>query len=266
MQTEKSKKRKRRIVFLTVLAVVVVIFGGAAILAYRQANNIKAVQMMKYTPEEQQALKIQNENTVQEILEKLPVESLKPLDEEQEEMLQSGTLSEEEALDIIMGKSPEASGNEEAPSADANASAPDAAPSVPTSATTKPVESTLTAAPTEAPQKQETSTLQEKIARVYLLRSSFTGQLDSLIAEAKEEYYATPSNMRDTVAIGRKYLGRGQALEKQCDAQMETLLADVKTELERTGGDTSVVSQMRAAYKEQKSIKKAELLSRYLNN
>ena len=53
------------------------------------------------------------------------------------------------------------------------------------------------------------------------------------------------------------------ALEGECDAQMDSLLSQINDELVRTGGDTSVVSQIKTAYQNEKSLTKSALMDKY---
>ncbi|MBO5364800.1 MAG: hypothetical protein J6A56_04995 [Clostridia bacterium] len=229
--SQKPKKKKGKMIALIVILVFAV---GIGILAWVQANNLKALRLFRYTQEERQNLLNQNEEAIHAMLETLPVEPLSPLTEEQEAMLQRGEITEEEALQMIMGnlvgKKPE----------------------------------------TETPSKtvvknEDNKKLQELLARVYLLRSTFTGKLDGLVGEAKSEYIAQKkaTGKADKVTIGSRYISKGLALESECDGQMEALLGEIEAELARSGGDTSIISQIRSVYNNEKSIKKANLLSRY---
>ncbi len=230
MSPKRKKRRKVGVVIAVVFALAVLL--GIGVFAYFQANNIQALFMAKNTPEEQQELLIKNEEAIQDILNQLSIPSLQALNEEQEEQLKNGEITEEEALQLIMGK---LIGEEKKES---------------------------NRAPAAIEEPRENSKLQEKLAQIYLLRSSFSGRLDSLVAQAKQEYINREKG-KDALSIAKKYLNQGAALEKQCDAQMEALLAEIKSELERTGGDTSLVSEIRGAYQSEKSVKKAALLSQY---
>lgn len=230
-----KKARKKGRVITIVLILAIVFLAGIGALVYFQMNNLEALRLSRYSQEERESLLQQNE---QAIIEALPVEPITPLTEEQEKMLQRGEITEDEALQMMMGT---LVGNG-----------------------SKPTEKPVTSVPSTP--KEENQKLQELLARVYLLRSSFAGRLDGLIGQAKSEYFAQKkaNGKADKISIGSKYIGKGLALEKECDGQMEALLAEIKAELERTGGDTSVVSQIRSSYSSEKSAKKAGLLNQYL--
>ncbi len=228
----KTRKKKGRIIALILTFVLVT---GIGLLLWQQANNLKALQLSRYSQEERRSLLRENEKSIDAIVEALPVDALNPLSKEQEAMLQKGEITEEEALKIIMGqlvgKEPE-----------------------------QPKQ-TITQVKNEDNKK-----LQELLARVYLLRSTFTGKLDGLIGQAKSEYVAQikATGKGDKVSIGSKYISKGLALEGECDGQMEALLKEIEAELKKSGGDTSVVAQIRSTYSNEKSIKKADLLNKYM--
>ena len=233
---KKSKVWKN--IWLIILAAVVI---GIGVLVYFNSNNIKALTYMGKTPEQHQALLEENEKKVQELLEKLPAPTVKPLNEEEEKKLQNGEMSEEEALRIIMGK--EESKSEPSKPASQNKSAEKS-----------PVEEVKE-------EEYDPEKLQNLIAQIYLLRSSFTGQINGLVAQAKYEYMW--QTKKDLPAVAAKYIGIASGLESSCDAQIESLLSQIKTELEKAGADTSMVSDIRNAYYNEKSITKAALLAKY---
>lgn len=231
-----KKSKVWKTIWLIILAVVVI---GIGVLAYMNANNIKALTYMGKSPEQHKELLLENEKKVQEILDKLPAPTVKPLSEEEEKKLQSGEISQEEALSIIMGKDEKPQNGQ-----------PEKKPG--------PVK-------TEQEEVKEDEydpeKLQSLIAQIYLLRSSFTGQINGLVAQAKSEYIA--QTKKDLPALAAKYMSIGSGLEGSCDAQIESLLSQIKTELEKAGADTSLVSDIRSAYYNEKSITKASLISKY---
>ncbi len=211
---KRKRKRRRGIIVLIFLLVVLI---GCGILGWFQANNLKALWLSGTNSEERQELLVQNEDAIQRILNRLSLDEFRSLTPEEEKLLRSGKLSEEEALRLLM----------------------------------------------EKPEERESAELQRLMAKIYLLRSTFTGKLDSLVAQAKQEYLTNRGKVSGT-AIAKKYLSKGYALEKECDGQMESLLGEIKKELERTGGDLSIISEIRNTYENEKSIQKATLLDQYL--
>ena len=60
-----------------------------------------------------------------------------------------------------------------------------------------------------------------------------------------------------------KYICLGYALDGECNGKMESILSELQKELKRTGGDASLVSQIRSAYQTEKSLKKAAIIEKY---
>lgn len=266
-----SKGKKKHTVRTIGISVLIVILAGAAALGLWQADNIKAViNAKKYTPQQRAEMKKQSDDAIQKIIDSVPeAVGLKPLDSEEEKALQSGQLSEDEALQIIMGASVNdaVSGKSSDDSGEkpAGAQAENKNQTVGKSENNTESNQSGSAQNGESAgsaQSQDSAQLKKLFARVYLLRSNFTGRLNSLIAQAKAEI-SSPEAEGNALSIANKYYGMGTALEGECDAQMDSLLSQINDELVRTGGDTSVVSQIKTAYQNEKSLTKSALMDKY---
>ena len=101
------------------------------------------------------------------------------------------------------------------------------------------------------------------IAKVYVLRSSFVGQLNALYSQAVSSYEALPDNQKESgkQSIISSLYPQAVALEASCDSQMEQILAELQGLLSASGGDTSLVGKIRSAYNSEKSLKKAYYLN-----
>ena len=268
-------KRKKHTGRNIILSVLIIAAAACAAVAIWQADNIKAlVYAKKYSPQQRAEMKKQNDEAIQKIIDSVPdAADLKPLNDEQEKALQDGQLSEDEALQIIMGTSvgnitvsadtsnnseeekssgskPSNSGSEQ-PKTNENVDGGD-------EKNVSNQENTGTGQSSS----QDSAQLKKLFARVYLLRSNFTGRLNSLISQAKAEV-SSPEAEGNALSIANKYYGMGKSLESECDAQMESLLAQIDAELSHTGGDKSVVGQIRSAYQNEKSLTKSALIEKY---
>ncbi len=207
---EKKKRRVRVIVLWSLLLAIVI---GIGTLVLVQWNNIQAVWIrFQYSLEEREAQLDKTQKELQKILNELDSSNVTPLTSEQEALLNSGSLSEEEALQLMTGS--------------------------------------------------KAANLEHLMARIYLLRSTFVGKLDALESQARQEYINQGGNV-NVKEFAQRFLGQGTALESQCDAQMEQILSEMKKELLRAGKDTALISQIRATYETEKSVKKAALLEKY---
>ena len=243
------RRKKGRIIAVGILFLLLAV--GVAVVAM-QWNNIEALRYAKkYTPQQRQALLEKNQEEIQRILEKFPEVCVKPLNEEQEQRLRSGELSEEEALLLIQGETPESRESSEQAAVSEGDTGDVQTPAAESA--------TENANPSEESGERQ---LQRLFAKVYLLRSGFSGRLDDLIGEAKQEYIAKNGNV-DKAAFVKEYLRKGSALESACDAEMEKLLGQISGILKETGGDVATVDEIRSAYQNEKSIQKAVLMDQY---
>ncbi len=133
--------------------------------------------------------------------------------------------------------------------------------------TTDPVtsDSTTKQNATQSVASQETARC---IAKLYVIKSRFTEQLTALEEQIFQEYKDLPKDQqipdnRKSVAI--KYVSRVAEMEKTCDAEVEELLSELKQTLEAEGKDTSIITTLKKAYNEEKSLKKAFYLNVYTN-
>ena len=219
-------KFKKRYIFIPLA--LILIFSISA-LAYWQWENITALKyMLTNSAEETTQMLKENEKVINNIVEKLSDEGISALPEEAVEMMNNGELTEKDAADIISGKTTIDEVKNKKNNTD------------------------------ESQANYEASNISNLVAQIYSLRSSFVGKLDSLIAQAKAEWSAGGVNKKDFIS---KYIGLGTSLEGQCDAQFESIISQIKEELKRTGGDESIISELKKAYKNEKTAKKASILS-----
>ncbi len=269
-----KKRHTGLVVFLCILLLLLAVLGGVA-WRYRAGLAILIDNFGKSS--EQVSVERENhERKTQELLDKLSGGgiSLSALSEADRLRLKNGEITPAEAVAIIMGLA------ETTASAAASTDAPPvsdvtvgpAAPDAPTtSAATEPTAAATTApAGTTAPAATTVSpAVQAIIADIYLLRAEFINKLDDLIEEGKAEVNAIPKEKRTAsvkLEFMNRYLDRGEALEAECDARLEALLADMAAQLKADGGDLSLVDDARALYVQEKKVRKAELYRKYVGS
>ncbi len=233
---------KKRKTGLTIILVILAVFvAGSSMVVIWQWSNIKAFLYAKqYTQEQRQEQLVKQQQDLQQKVAEMQI-SLTPLTKDEEELLRQGTIDDEDALRIIKGES----------TVDvilAEKAEDGGEPTEPPKAESTPV--------------QSDGNLQDLLARVYLLRSGFNGRIDGLIAQGKADYVASKGK-ESKLSIAQRYLAQGNALEAECDSQMEALIAQIEAEVQRTGGDSSLSNEIRSAYEAEKEAKKAELIEKY---
>lgn len=227
-QKENPKKRKPKKWLWICLIIFLLLAVGIAVLAKWQWNNIMALHYaISYSGEDLQKMQTENETLINEIYHQVSQVDLSRLPEEAKELLEKGELSEETAVAVLTGKITWEDYKMQK----------------------KPVGETAAS-----------SRVDDIIAQIYVLRSTYVGKLDSLVVQAWGEYRSGKISKSDLIA---KYVGIGYSLEAECNGKIEGLLSELSKELSRTGEDMSLVDAVRRTYYSEKSIKKAEMIAKY---
>ncbi|MBE6928302.1 MAG: hypothetical protein E7467_07450 [Ruminococcaceae bacterium] len=149
--------------------------------------------------------------------------------------------------------------------------------------TTQPTETTepsvpetepTTLPPLTVPPTEETDpALQEKLDRieelvdsVYSLRDEYISRLKQIEQDGIARYNALPEEEQTEErkqAIAFECVDAAYALEKECDARIDTICAELGYLLIQTGNDQSLVSEIRYVYAVEKANAKSELMERY---
>lgn len=270
-----KKRRTGQIVFLCILLLLLAVLGGV-VWRYRAGLAILIDNFGK-SSEQVSAEREDYEKKTQALLDKLSGGgiTLAALSEADRARLKNGEITPAEAVAIIMGLA--GSTAAESTAALTEPPAPDAttvpAETTAPAATTAPVTpagpatSDTTAATTApAPATSAARSVEDVISEIYLLRAEFLNKIDLMIADGTAEVEATPKEKRTLtfkIELMNRYMDRGNALEKECDARMELLLAELETALRQSGGDLSLIDEVRALYAQEKKLYKAELYQKY---
>jgi hypothetical protein len=242
---EREKRRILPLIALGIAGVVVLVGVGAAVW---QRDNIQAVLMSRrHTTDDLKQMLDDNELKTEKILEKLPEVSVRPPTEEEKEKLRSGELTQDDISDMLLVPVAPNGGSLSQPAAAAN-----------------PESGTEGEAVPATDEKQEQ--IARLIAQIYGLRETMSGKLDGILGSAKAEYAALPEEERIDAKkqeIGMRCLNEALALEGSCDAQINGILSELDSLLKDTGGDQSVVTEIRRAYKDEKALKKSYYLNLY---
>ena len=226
-QRKPKQKRKWTWILFSILFLLVI---AVTVLVKWQWNNITALRYATtYSEEELHRMQAENDQTIAEIYGQLSDIDVSRLPEEAKELLQTGELSEEVAVAVLIGQ-----------------------------LSWEDAKQDLSASPNHS--EAQASRVDDIIAQIYVLRSSYVGKLDSLVMQAWGEYRSGSISKADLIS---KYVGIGYGLEGECDARMAGLLSELSQELSRTGEDPSLVDTIRRTYQSEKSIKKAEMIAKY---
>lgn len=271
-----KKRHTGLVVFLCILLLLLAVLGGVA-WRYR-AGLAVLIDNFGKSSEQVSAEREDYERKTQALLDKLSGGgiSLSALSEADRLRLKNGEITPAEAVAIIMGlaetTAPTAASTDAPDTSDVTVgpAEPDTPETSAASVPTAPAETGKTTAPagTTAPAATTVSpAVQAIIADIYLLRAEFINKLDALIEEGTAEVNAIPKEKRTAsvkLEFMNRYLDRGEALEAECDARLEALLADMAAQLKADGGDLSLVDDARALYIQEKKVRKAELYRKYV--
>lgn len=270
------KKHRGLKIFLTVICVLLV---ALCTIAYILRDEISFVYSGMTSSEEALASREEeNDRRTNELLGQIAEVTMRDLSEEERKLLADGLLSYEDALALIKGEPHTAATTDIGVEA---TEAPDVTVEVTTQNTaatekTEPVVQTTVAATEETSDivsdslgiEKYQNRINEIIAEIYLLRATYLNKIDELIAAAKKEYSALPKDQHTLSTklrmVEKRIMPAGTALEKECDAQMTILLDELKDILKIIGSGTDIIKEIEMTYAEQKEIKKAELINKYM--
>lgn len=280
--------KKVKIVLLVLLLVII---GAVAALGIWQWQNINAVvDGIRYDENQLEEKAQQSEKDVTEYLENNNIGTIRPLTEEEAAAVTSGEITEKDAVKISTGKMTLEQAKEnkiqqdkaEQEKAEQQTSKPEetkpsqkteekpvqkpdeeAKPSEPT-----PSESEEQPVEEEEPEEIDYDTLiSEKVAQLYIVKANFYAEFNAAWAAEKAKYLAIPKSERRGYAqiaeIVKSKMGEGVAMEKRYDAQVDTIIAELKQLLTEAGRDTELADSIREAYNQEKKAKKAQLINKY---
>jgi hypothetical protein len=252
---EGNKKNKKPHILLKIcLCLLLIIVVAVAALAVWQRDNINAFIRAQNTTQEDIAQEIsESKANTQKALEQYNIPVKRDFTLEEEEAIRKGTLSVEDAVKLIMSDSAD---DAEADSAQANGS---------TEASNGETGSTqASSGNTELTREQQI--VADHLTQMYSLKAYYIGQLGVLEQDLKAQYKSANGDGKNAAAIAKvvqSNMGRVVSLESECDSKVDAILADMKSELEAIGADTSIVQVAEDSYINEKSLRKSYYLSLY---
>jgi hypothetical protein len=242
-------------IFLTILFVFILALGTVI---YIQQNNIRAfVLFLLHTEESIQEMLEQNAEAINTVMEKVPDLTLRELTYEEHKRLVSNELSPEDAIRLVLGHSVSGSSASVEITESSEASISAEIPEINGNEETAVIEPEPVITP-----------LESLFAEIYLLQLYFMQRLNELSEEAALEFGAISEEERTTASQQRltlKYIRAAASLEEECDAMMDDILIRIEEELINTGGDVTIVTDIKTIYVNEKNLRKAEFLASYTN-
>lgn len=229
-------KKKKKILLWILLGIFVLI----ALFVYSQWDNISAViDAFRYTQEEVVEKMEQNKEDLQNYIDENEDVNVRDLTQEEAEAFNKGELTEDEVVDILVGK-PDEKPNAEKPN--------------------KPE--------SKEPSGETGKRLSEAIARLYIQKNANLSKLDAVEAEARARFIAqyTPEGEKALKSsIISEYLPRVALWEKECDSVVYGILNEIKAALKESGQSMEIADKIEQAYLDEKSLKKSYFIGRYMD-
>ena len=274
---------KRKRIVLSVLLVLVILIVA---LAVWQKDNIKALYMGITSDEETLAHKREeNDKIITDALEKHPEITVRDLTEEEKKALSEGKITSDEALLIIQGKvtleellkeEVEETPNTpvevpDEPQPEVPAVTPDTPPATPPEVSEPQPEPEVPETPPAEPEPQpETPSNDEEVAnlvaQMYVLKSEFTTALKNLENTTLKDYAALTKEEKTAevkTKMMNEVLDTVATMERDCDTKVNAILEKLTALLAESGKDLTLVESIKEAYKNEKTITKAEYINTY---
>lgn len=106
----------------------------------------------------------------------------------------------------------------------------------------------------------------DAVSQLYVLQSQYTSQIEGLVSRAKAYYNEQKTQSGSTAAKSStlaKFSGEVASMESSCDSKVEAVLSELTANLNAIGADTSVVSTLRTAYRNEKASQRAAYVNKY---
>lgn len=216
-----------------ILVVLLVFILAAGFLIYKNRNTLGAIwDSVKLEQSDVEDKLQKDKESLQTFIDETDGVTVRELTEEESKALESGELSEEEVIGII--------------------TAPNKAPSKDS--------------PPANQKTEEDSAVSQAIAKLYIQKSKYLGNLDSIEAQVRQEYSNMSAEEKKTgkTTLLAKHLPTVMAWEKECDSVVYGIIDEIKAELEKSGGDLSVIEKLKETYLSEKRAKKSYFINKYM--
>ena len=222
------------IVFLCIA----IVCGG--VFVWQKDHIMAVINAIKYSDEELSQKLITSQEDLKQTVEEFAGEELREYTDEELSQIERGEVTKDEVMAKIINEAVEKKISQKAPEAENEK---------------------------KTNEQEAEIIINEHIAQMYSLKSSYLGQIDAMLATASAEYYS----MAEGGAKGKetkqvlipKYMGILSGLEKQCDAKVEGILSSLTKELKARNHSLDIVKTIRSAYENEKSIKMAQIINEY---
>lgn len=244
--------KKRTKILLGIAAVLAV---AAGVLCVRQWNNITAARYTLTMDQDAVSSRIaENEAVLHEVLTEYDLADYTPSEEEIAAVASGEKTTQELAQEMVSAQAASSQAGEAAAPAASGTAASSAGSS-------GPAQSAAPSAPAQPAAPSYDDQIRAQVAMMYVLRSTFVSRLDELVNQAVFDYALAENFTRDgRMAAVTPYLDAVSTLEEECDAEVATVVTELRRLLKASGQDDSLAKKVEETYEEEKSLKKAYYL------
>ena len=239
------------------LIVFMVIIILSSVLVWWQFDNIKSVYYwFKYDNQNVSEMIDNKNNEVSKYIKDKSNLNVRPSTEIEQKLHQEDVISDEELVDVLTGKTDVKNMFGQDIGLDDSKNFVDESGN---SITKEELEKSKQETTKDSGKQSSSQKASECVARMYVLKSNFESSLGALYEQAKQDYISVPNSQRSArkTEVVKKVYSQAVALEKECDAQVNIVLAELEDILKKSGEDLSLVDKIRQSYSEEKSLKKA---------
>lgn len=110
--------------------------------------------------------------------------------------------------------------------------------------------------------KKEDAIIKDYVGQMYGVKIQFLSMLGNTEKEAMEEFYKATTE-KEQREIAYKYLHVVAQYETKCDADVESIISSLESELKAIGANTAIVPKLKQTYYDEKVSKKAYYINQF---
>ena len=242
-----KRLKNKKVSTIIVLVILLIGIATAGYFAYQNRNSIMAVYYM-YTNnvDTLEQSKLDTDEKALNAIKEQGIENVRPLTDEETDKLNSGEITEEEALDIILGKQEDTGSTDEE----------------------TPLENNNQSDNTSEVNSEKNTEIAQLVGQMYVLKAKFTNELagieDWVISQYRiyvKEYGRGNIPYSIKAKVGKAAYAKALKLEADCDKQVNDILSQLTVLLKETGQSTNLVAEIKAAYENEKMLAKTQYMS-----
>lgn len=255
-------KKSIKILLIT-LAVVIALLSVAV---YCNWNSISAfIDSFRYSQDEVENKLEENKEFLDSYLAEESGITVRDLTDEEFAALNDGTLSEDDVVELLVGKTDTATPQASSP--------PDNSDN---SRNATQAEQTPKPTPTPPEVEEANKKVAEAVARLYIQKSKYLNKLDDIEAQVRSEFvdmYKQTEEMQSDKGAYKsaknkfltEYLPTVATWEKECDSVVYAIIDEIRAALKEAGQGQEVADKLESAYLNEKKLKKTYFIRRYMD-